>query len=193
MRFETRFDFLWIKLNRFHWNVKWGELSYESSTRIHFNQLFLVLFIWRNVFTNYAFPKYPERPLKLSKCSINLIHIVFKIVQQSCYVAWHSIAYGETAIIFPIRHCLSFAYTCVFAQYVAMLLAATMLHCVNKNSISCLSLSFSFTACLAHISIYIRRKKIVALLHLFRFHIFSLFRSAVVWRVQILCVRCTLQ
>lgn len=119
--------------------------------------------------------------MRLPKILINLLTVqIFnlicfqtktKIVQETCYVAWHSIAYGETAIIFPMCHCLYIAYTCVFAQCMAMLLAATMLHCVNKKSISGLSLSLSFTACLAHISIYIRREeeKNVALVHLFRF------------------------
>lgn len=122
----------------------------------------------------------PYHPLKLSKCSNNFCPIENKIVQRTCYVSWHSIAYGETAIIFPICHCLSIAYTCVFAQCMAMLLAATMLHCVNKYfDLGPLSLFRSLLAWHIFLFIYVEKRNNVALWYIFSVFIFFLFRSAV--------------
>lgn len=99
-------------------------------------------------------------------------------------MAFHSICSefdGETAITFPICDCLScsLAYICVAAHCVAKLLAASMLHCMDENSLSCPYLSLSrvlsvslarclYYCLLPHISIYIH-SNFVALVHLFRF------------------------
>lgn len=146
-----------------------------------------------NCFHQICLSQFPNTLSVHGNCpNVQLIYFISYLKSCSNHVTSHGIPYGETAIIFPIRHCLSFAYTCVYAQCVTMLLAATMLHCVNKNSISRLSLSFVHCLLGTYFYLYTQKKKL-SLWYICFVFIFSLFRSAVVWRTQILCVRCKLQ
>lgn len=153
------------------------ELSCESHIRFYF----ILLIGLPGRLTPSKMPFDIDYKLKKWHCP----NVANKFVpQQTCRMAFHGICSefdGETAITFPICDCLScsLAYICVAARCVAMLLAATMLHRMDENSLSRPYLSLSrvlsvslarclYCCLLPHISIY-THSNFVALVHLLRF------------------------